>query len=98
MFSNNDTYASNIFQQNGSGVAVMYTKGVHMLYNKFLLNWGDAAYGLLLKDISDSYITGNAFENNTEAIHMEGCSRTAVRNNLFLSNGWAAQIQASCMD
>ncbi|HET6990783.1 MAG TPA: nitrous oxide reductase family maturation protein NosD, partial [Bacteroidia bacterium] len=98
MFSNSDTYTSNIFKENGAGVAVMYTKNLRMLNNKFLYNWGAAAYGLLLKDISDSYIEGNIFQENTEAVHIEGSSRMEFRNNLFLSNGWAAQVQASCMD
>lgn len=98
MFSHNDTYTSNIFRENGAGVAVMYTKEVKMLYNQFLCNWGAAAYGLLLKEISDSHIEGNIFRENTEAVHIEGSSRMEFRNNFFLSNGWAAQIQASCDD
>jgi hypothetical protein len=28
-------------------------------------NWGDAAYGLFLKEISDSYIFGNKFAEKT---------------------------------
>lgn len=98
MFSNDDTYTCNIFDSNGAGVAVMYTKGVSMLHNHFTHNWGAASYGLLLKDISDSHITGNTFEENTVAVHMEGSSRMKIDNNNFISNGWAAQIQASCMD
>lgn len=98
MFSNDDTYTSNIFESNGAGVAVMYTKGVRMLYNHFRHNWGAASYGLLLKDIADSYIIGNTFEENTVGIHMEGSSRMKVTDNDFFSNGWAAQVQASCMD
>jgi nitrous oxidase accessory protein len=98
MFSHNDVYTSNIFEANGAGVAVMYTKGVSMLHNVFRYNWGAASYGLLLKDISDSHISGNVFEENTVAIHMEGSSRMIITNNNFLSNGWAAQVQASCMD
>ncbi|MBP9790797.1 MAG: right-handed parallel beta-helix repeat-containing protein, partial [Bacteroidia bacterium] len=61
-------------------------------------NWGDAAYGLLLKDISDSYIEGNIFVKNTSGIHMEGASRIQLGKNIFKNNGWAIQIQASCMD
>lgn len=98
MFSHDDTYTCNIFEANGAGVAVMYTKGVHMYANRFRKNWGAAAYGLLLKDIADSEINGNIFEENTVAIHMEGSSRMDVKKNDFLSNGWAAQVQASCMD
>ncbi|HET9057740.1 MAG TPA: nitrous oxide reductase family maturation protein NosD [Chitinophagaceae bacterium] len=96
MFSNNDSYLNNIFEKNGAGVAVMYTKGVKMIGNVFKNNWGDATYGLLLKDISDSYIEQNKFIKNTMAIYMEGSSRIAITRNSFSFNGWALKIQASC--
>ena len=96
MFSQDDNYISNIFKQNGSGVAVMYSHGVKMFNNFFENNWGDAAYGILLKDISDSYILGNYFIKNTVGIHMEGSSRMELQRNEFLYNGWAIKIQASC--
>jgi nitrous oxidase accessory protein len=98
MFSNNDTYQFNSFIGNGAGVAVMYSNKVSMLNNQFKENWGDAAYGLLLKEISDSYITGNTFEKNTTGIYLEGASRIKMDHNIFKNNGWAMKIQASCMD
>ena len=98
MFSNNDTYQFNSFIGNGAGVAVMYSNKVSMLNNQFKENWGDAAYGLLLKEISDSYITGNTFEKNTRGIYLEGASRIKMDHNIFKNNGWAMKIQASCMD
>jgi nitrous oxidase accessory protein len=98
MFSHNDAYISNVFSENGAGVAVMFTHGVKMYNNVFSDNWGDAAYGLLLKEISASYINGNTFVNNTSGIYMEGVSRTRVIRNTFSDNGFAIKIQASCMD
>ena len=98
MFSNDDAYISNVFKNNGAGVAVMFTKRVKMINNIFEENWGDAAYGLLLKEISDSYIIGNKFDKNTTGIHMEGTSRIKVEKNIFEANGWGMKIQASCMD
>jgi len=98
MFSNNDAYFSNIFQNNGAGVAVMYTKNVIMMNNTFKENWGDAAYGILLKDISDSYIFNNRFLNNTSAIFSDGANRIVIEKNIFQGNGWGLKIQASCMD
>lgn len=98
MFSQDDTYVTNIFKENGSGVAVMYSHGVKMFNNFFENNWGDASYAILLKDISDSYILGNHFTKNTIAIHMEGSSRIQLQQNDFLNNGWAIKIQASCDD
>ncbi|MEP6951921.1 MAG: nitrous oxide reductase family maturation protein NosD [Ginsengibacter sp.] len=96
MFSHHDTYIGNIFEENESGVAVMYTHNIHMYNNFFLNNWGGAAYGILLKDITDSDISGNHFTKNTVGIHMEGCSRINLYKNDFYNNGWAVKIQASC--
>lgn len=98
MFSNDDAYICNVFKNNGAGVAVMFTKNVKMYNNYFSENWGDAAYGLLLKEISDSYIIGNHFENNTTGIFMEGTSRIIAEKNSIKQNGWGMKIQASCMD
>lgn len=98
MFSNNDAYITNSFENNGSGVAVMFSHGIKMFNNNFKENWGDAAYGLLLKEISDGYMQGNHFEKNTSGIYMEGVSRIHIMKNTFKNNGWAMKIQASCMD
>ncbi|HLF52308.1 nitrous oxide reductase family maturation protein NosD [Flavobacterium sp.] len=98
MFSNDDAYITNVFKNNGAGVAVMFTKNVKMFNNFFEENWGDAAYGLFLKEISDSYIIGNKFSRNTSGIHMEGTNRIQVEKNVFEANGWAMKIQASCVD
>ncbi len=96
MFSHHDTYSGNTFRNNGAGVAVMYSKGVDMQHNHFDHNWGDAAYGILLKEISDSRISGNVFQKNTMGLYMEGCSRIRVYRNTFSANGWAMRIQANC--
>ncbi len=98
MFSNDDAYISNVFKNNGAGVAVMFSKGLKMIRNYFEENWGDGAYGLLLKEINDGYIHNNFFVRNTAGIFMEGANRIHLEKNVFESNGWAMKIQASCMD
>ncbi|HNP34133.1 MAG TPA: NosD domain-containing protein, partial [Flavobacterium sp.] len=65
MFSNDDSYITNLFKNNGAGVAVMFSKSVKMFNNTFEENWGDSAYGLLLKEIADGYIFNNKFIKNT---------------------------------
>ena len=96
MFSDDNTYIRNTFSHNGTGVAVMYTDYVKMYYNKFENNWGDAAYGLLLKDINNSIIVGNTFANNTIALTMEGSSRMRIENNDFIKNGYGLKVMANC--
>lgn len=98
MFSQNDAYISNIFQNNSAGVSVMFSHGVKMFNNIFEDNWGDGCYGIFLKEITDSYILGNKFSRNTTGISMEGANRVLVEKNEFIKNGWALRIQASCMD
>jgi len=98
MFSNDDNYFNNTFNNNGAGVAVMYSHKVKMEGNKFEMNWGPASYGILLKDITDSYIHNNIFYKNSVGIHMEGSSRINAFQNVFKENGWAIKVQASCDD
>ncbi|HZH96867.1 MAG TPA: nitrous oxide reductase family maturation protein NosD [Flavisolibacter sp.] len=98
MFSNNDAYLENTFKDNGAGVAVMFSNNVLMMKNIFDQNWGPSAYGILLKEISDSRIYQNIFQQNTVAIMMEGTNRVDVRKNSFTGNGWALKVQASCSD
>jgi len=98
MSSHFNTYIANIFRNNGAGVAVMYTHNVRMLNNTFEMNTGEASYGLLLKEITDSYIQGNKFIKNTAAIYMESGTRLQIKGNSFKNNGWAIRIEASCID
>jgi len=98
MFSHNDTYKNNVFNNNGSGVSVMFSHGVNMLGNTFERSQGGSAYGILMKEITDSHAEANHFSNNTCGIYMEGTTRIMVTGNTFDGNGWAMKIQASCSD
>jgi nitrous oxidase accessory protein len=92
MFSHRDVYTDNLFQHNGAGVAVMYSKEVDMHRNCFLSNRGASAYGLLLKEINDVTIDSNTFEDNTTALLVDGCNRMEAVGNSFRSNGWALRL------
>ena len=96
MFSNEDVYQQNVFKQNGAGVAVMFSKKIKMINNKFLNNWGSASYGLLLKEINDAEIIGNLFKENTIGINVDGSNRITYKNNDFISNGWALKVLGAC--
>lgn len=98
MFSDSCEYLENDFDGNGAGVAVMYARAVTMSRNRFTANWGPTAYGVLLKDITDSRIEGNVFTANTVGIHAEGSNRIHASGNQFLSNGWALRLMANAED
>jgi nitrous oxidase accessory protein len=96
MFSNDDVYTNNTFENNGAGVAVMFSKRIKMHDNTFRKNWGTAAFGMLLKEINDAEIYGNTFEENTIGINIEGSNRIEYKNNSFIKNGWAVKVLGAC--
>jgi len=96
MFSNDDIYENNRFEENGAGVAVMFSKNIKMINNVFKKNWGSASYGMLLKEINDAEIKGNTFEENTIGINIEGSNRIEYSNNNFIRNGWAIKVRGAC--
>ena len=96
MFSNDDVYTNNTFENNGAGVAVMFSKRIKMYKNTFKKNWGTAAFGMLLKEINDAEISGNTFEENTVGINIEGSNRITYKNNDFINNGWAVKVRGAC--
>lgn len=96
MFSNDDLYEDNLFEDNGAGVAVMFSKNIKMIHNTFRKNWGSASYGMLLKEINDAQIERNTFEENTIGINVEGSNRIVYKNNDFKNNGWAVKVRGAC--
>lgn len=98
MFSNEDRYTDNTFRNNGAGVAVMFSKNIDMMNNRFELNWGRASYGLLLKEIYDAEIYENEFVQNTIAINIESSTRIQYHHNNFQNNGWAIKMAGGCLD
>jgi len=98
MFSRRLLYEENRLLDNGAGVAVMYSQHIRMTGNRIERTRGSGAYGLLLKDITDSRLEGNQFRQNTVAVFAEGTSRVAFTGNQFVGNGWAVQVMANAVD
>jgi nitrous oxidase accessory protein len=95
MYSDGCRYVNNTFRRNGSGVAVMYTRHVEMVGNRFEQNWGSASYGLLLKEILEPVLTGNRFETNSVGLLVDGATHLRATGNTFVGNGWALKLMAS---
>ncbi len=96
MFSNDNIYEDNVFDKNGAGVAVMFSKRIKMFRNIFKKNWGTASYGILLKEISDAELKHNIFEDNTIGINADGTNRITFTQNTFKNNGYAIKVHGAC--
>ena len=95
MFSDSCAYRGNALLHNGAGVAVMHSKQVIMSGNRFEDAWGAGAYGLLLREITNSELDHNTFAGNSTALLMDGANRVVIRDNVFTRNGWAVKLLAS---
>lgn len=98
MFSDSCRYERNTFRANGAGVAVMYSRQVVIDDNGFLDAQGSAAYGLLLKEITDGSVSRNRFERNSTGLYLEGASRLGIAGNVFRANGRAVRLMADAED
>lgn len=98
MFSNNNKVINNVFETNGAGIALMFSKFMEVENNVIKKNWGTAAYGLLLKEVNDANLINNVFSENTVGITVEGSNRLVYSNNDFTSNGYAIKVKGACYD
>lgn len=71
MYSNDNVFRRNRFEDNQVGAAVMYSRGVALEENTFSFSNGPAAYGLLLKDADDIAIVRNRFLANSTALFLD---------------------------
>jgi len=98
MFSNNNSVINNVFETNGAGIALMFSKFMEVENNIIKKNWGTAAYGLLLKEVNDVNLKNNLFIENTVGITVEGSNRLEYINNDFTSNGYAIRVKGACYE
>lgn len=98
MFSNDNRVINNVFETNGAGIALMFSKFMEVEHNIIQKNWGTAAYGLLLKEVNDANIKNNLFLENTVGITVEGSNRLEYSNNDFTSNGYAIKVKGACYE
>jgi len=98
MYSDKNTFEGNIFERNGTGSALMYSKNIVLRKNVFRLNLGLNGFGILLKSLSDSIAEENVIADNTVGIFMDEANRNIFTRNNFLRNGWAIDLFSSSTD
>lgn len=97
MYTQHVRYTGNLLRENGAGAAVMYSKWIEMTGNRIEDNWGPTAYGLLLKELDDSFIARNVIAGNSTGLFVDGANRLSVQQNDLMRNGWAVRLLSSSM-
>lgn len=100
MYSDDNSFHHNRFEDNEVGAAIMYSKKITLEENSFSYSNGVSADGLLLKDADDIFIRHNRFIHNTIALFFDGApqsrgGRLEVRGNLVARNDVGIALQPS---
>ncbi len=98
MYSNDNVFRRNRFEDDQIGAAIMYSRGIELTENAFSFSDGPAAYGLLLKDADDVAIVGNRFIHNATGMFFDGAPQArdgwvVVRGNLIARNEVGVAVQ-----
>jgi nitrous oxidase accessory protein len=98
MYSNDNVFRHNRFEDNQVGAAIMYSHGIELSENAFSFSNGPSAYGLLLKDADDVFIVGNRFVHNDIGLFFDGApqsrdGRVDVRGNLIARGNVGVALQ-----
>lgn len=98
MYSNDNVFRRNRFEDNQVGAAIMYSRGVELTENAFSFSNGPSAYGLLVKDADDVLIVGNRFVHDDTAIFIDNAPQSRdgwleVRGNLISRNEVGVALQ-----
>lgn len=87
MFSDDNVFEDNVFEQSAAGAALMYSNRLAFRRNRFVRNRGFASVGLLLKACDDVIAEDNLIADNARGIFLEGSNRNRfVRNVVALSD------------
>ncbi len=95
MFSDENLFEDNIFENGAAGAALMYSKGIVFRRNQFIRNRGFASVGLLLKACDDVLAEDNLLADNARGLFMEGSSRNIVRRNVIAGSDAAVILYDS---
>jgi nitrous oxidase accessory protein len=82
MFSDDNVFEDNLFENGAAGTALMYSKRITFRRNRLVHNRGFASVGLLFKACDDVVAEDNLVADNARGIFLEGSYRNTFRRNL----------------
>ena len=95
MFSDDNVFEDNVFENGAAGAALMYSKRIAFRRNQFLRNRGFASVGLLLKACDDVVAEDNLIADNARGIFIEGSYRNLIRRNVIAGSDIAIVLYDS---
>ena len=92
MFSDDNLFEDNTFENGAAGTAIMYSRRIIFRRNRFLHNRGFASVGLLFQACDDVVAEDNLIADNARGIFIEGSYRDVFRRNIVAQSDVAVII------
>ncbi len=83
MFSDDNVFEDNTFENGAAGTAIMYSERLVFRRNRFLRNRGFASVGLLFQSCDDVLAEDNLVADNARGVFIEGSHRITLRRNVI---------------
>jgi nitrous oxidase accessory protein len=92
MFSDDNLFEDNLFEQGDAGTAIMYSERIVFRRNRFLRNRGFASVGLLFQACDDVLAEDNLVADNARGVFIEGSHRILLRRNVVAGSDVAVVL------
>jgi nitrous oxidase accessory protein len=86
MFSDDNVFEGNSFENGAAGTAIMYSERIVFRRNRFLRNRGFASVGLLFQGCDDVLAEDNLVADNARGVFIEGSHRITLRRNVIVGS------------
>jgi nitrous oxidase accessory protein len=92
MFSDDNVFEDNTFENGAAGTAIMYSQRIVFRRNRFLRNRGFASVGLLFQACDDVLAEDNLIADNARGIFLETSHRDVFRRNVVAGSDVAVVL------
>ena len=92
MFSDDNVFEDNTFENGAAGTAIMYSERLVFRRNRFLRNRGFASVGLLFQGCDDVLAEENLVADNARGVFIEGSHRITLRGNVIAGSDVAVVL------
>jgi nitrous oxidase accessory protein len=96
MFSDDNVFEDNTFENGDAGTAIMYSKRIVFRRNRFVRNRGYASVGLLFKTCDDVVAEDNLIADNARGIFMDDTYGSVFRRNVVAGSDAAIVLYQGC--
>lgn len=95
MYSDDNLFEDNVFENGDAGTAIMYSRRLVFRRNQFLRNRGFASVGLLLKSCDGVLAEDNLIADNARGVFIEGSDGVTIRRNIVAQSDIALIVFGS---